>query len=313
MKRYGLCCISLELHDQGYKFQTITATRYFKLDKVVRKAKVLDILHNNLQVTLKTMQLCSSKGWVYRMSSSLFPLLNHPNAELSWDEAIEDERIDDALFKMKQYLIRSKLRVSLHPDQFVVPASANPSVVEKSIIELDNHAEFMDSLGLAKSYDYPINIHMNSYKGHTLSDITARFTNAYKRLSQSARSRLVLENEDKPNSWNTNQLYDNVYSSLNIPITFDCLHYRCNPGGAEMAEAINLAKSTWGTYRPLFHFSDSDPDKTNPREHRDYPVGIPVDYFRLDDVDFDMEFKMKDRAIQRLVDNYPISLNTENV
>ena len=292
----------------------MTATRYFvhlKGKQERRQADLVAIVIHNLQHTLDTMQLCIANGWVYRMTSSLYPLLNHPNANQCWDDMVLNEEVDDKLFKIKHLLTRSKLRVSLHPDQFIVPASNKPDVVRKSVAELENHAQFMDMIGVEQSYNYPINIHMNCYLGQRLEDVADRFATVYGNLSKSLKSRLVLENEDKPNSWNVHQLYTHIYSRVAVPITYDCLHYKCNPGPLDAIDSVELAKSTWRQHRPLFHFSDGDSDNTNPRQHRDYPVGIPLEYYYLDNVDFDMEFTMKDYAIKRLMESYPQNLKYE--
>jgi hypothetical protein len=56
--------------------------------------------------------------------------------------------------------------------------------------------------------------------------------------------------------------------------------------------------STWGNYRPLFHFSDNDLNNKNPRAHGDYVRSIPDEYVDLD-VDFEFEFKAKDYTLEQ--------------
>jgi UV DNA damage repair endonuclease len=70
---------------------------------------------------------------------------------------------------------------------------------------------------------------MNCYKGDT-KDIAKRFIDVYNDFPVNVKSRLVLENEDKPNSWKVEELYDLIYSNTGIPITYDNLHFRCNSG-----------------------------------------------------------------------------------
>ena len=179
-----------------------------------------------------------------------------------------------------------------------VPASSNTRVVQKSIVELKNHATVMDLFGLPQSYESPINIHMNCYKGN-VKDIAKRFIDVYNDFPHNVKSRLVLENEDKPNSWKVEELYDLIYSQTSIPITYDNLHYRCNPGKLSAKDAMKLSMSTWGKYQPLFHFSDNDPTNKNPRAHGDYVRSIPDEYVDMYDVDYEFEFKAKDYAIER--------------
>lgn len=225
------------------------------------------------------------------------PLETLPEANLLLENTYNFAKITQE-FKLAAELIRkNKIRCSTHPDQFVVPASSNPLVVKKSIVELEAHAKMMDYFELPRSYDAPINIHMNCYKGN-IKDIAMRFIDVYKTLSDGVRSRLVLENEDKPNSWKVEELYDLIYSNTGIPITYDNLHFRCNSGKLYAKDAVTLSKSTWGKYRPLFHFSDNDLNNKNPRAHTDYVRNIPDEYVNLD-VDFEFEFKAKDYALYK--------------
>ena len=58
---------------------------------------------------------------------------------------------------------------------------------------------------------------------------------------------------------------------------------------------MELCAKTWGSVKPLFHYSESHPDKTNPRSHADMPTDCPPDFY----ADFDIEIKGKDFAIRR--------------
>lgn len=292
----SLCCISLKLQEQGVKANTMTKTRFLALERKEALSIVSKRTLNNVIVTRKTIEFCGKNNWNYRISSDLFPLATLPEANLSLN-VLPDYNLILQEFKIASDIIKKyNVRCSTHPDQFVVPASGNPSVSAKSIVELTNHATMMDLFGLPQSYDAPINIHMNCYKGE-LQEIANRFINVYNNLPINVKSRLVLENEDKPNSWNVQQLYDFIYTKTGIPITYDNLHHRCNPGKLSAKDAVMLAKSTWPN-RSLFHFSDNDLTNKNPRAHGDYVRELPTEYVDLD-VDFEFEFKAKDYALER--------------
>lgn len=293
----SLCCISLKLQEQEIRASTMTKTRFLALERKSAERIVADRTLNNVFVTRKTLEYCALNKWNYRISSGMMPLETLPEANLSIETTYNYTKIKQEFDLCNSVIKKNKIRCSTHPDQFVVPASATKSVVEKSIIELEAHGKMMDAMGLPQSYESPINIHMNCYKGN-LNDIALRFIDVYNSISPNVRSRLVLENEDKPNSWNVQQLYDLIYSKTGIPITYDNLHFRCNPGKLSAKEAVKLTMSTWGNYRPLFHFSDNDLNNKNPRAHGDYVRNIPDEYVDLD-VDFEFEFKAKDYALER--------------
>ena len=301
----SLCCISLQLQEQGFKANTMTKTRFLALERKNALSNVSQRTLNNVHVAVNTFSFCSKRGWNYRISSDLFPLATLPEANLSFDILPDKDRIYAEFKRGAEIIKNNKLRCSTHPDQFVVPASATKSVVEKSIVELKNHATIMDLFGLPQSYEAPMNIHMNCYKGDT-KEIASRFIDVYKDLPINVKSRLVLENEDKPNSWKVEELYELIYSNTGIPITYDNLHHRCNPSKYGAKEAMKLAMSTWGSYRPLFHFSDNDLNNSNPRAHGDYVRTIPEEYVGVEEVDYEFEFKAKDYAIERFEKEFKI-------
>ena len=293
----SLCCISLQLQEKGFKANTMTKTRFLSLERKNALSTISQRTLNNVNVAVNTFSLCVTKGWNYRISSDLFPLATLPEANLSLDILTDKDCIYNEFKRGAEIIKKNNLRCSTHPDQFVVPASVTKTVVEKSIVELKNHASIMDLFGLPQTYESPINIHMNIYKGGT-KEIAKRFIDVYNDLPINVKSRLVLENEDKPNSWKVEELYELIYSNTGIPITYDNLHFRCNPGKLSVKDAVKLCVSTWGKYRPLFHFSDNDIANKNPRAHGDYVRSIPNEYVDLD-VDFEFEFKAKDYALER--------------
>jgi UV DNA damage repair endonuclease len=83
---------------------------------------------------------------------------------------------------------------------------------------------------------------------------------------------------------------------FNIPITYDNLHDKCNPCDQLSVSNMAACASTWGSIKPLFHYSESCPDATNPRKHAKMPTDRPA----TDRYDWDVELKSKDAAIRVL-------------
>jgi UV DNA damage endonuclease len=299
----SLCCISLKLQEQSVRANTMTKTKFLALERKEALSTVSKRTLNNVVVTRKTIEFCGIRNWNYRISSDLFPLATLPEANLSFD-ILPDYNLIVQEFKIAADIIKKyNVRCSTHPDQFVVPASATKSVVEKSIMELKNHASIMDLFGLPQSYQSPINIHMNCYKGNT-KDIAKRFIDVYNDFPANVKSRLVLELEDKPNSWGLIKLYDLIYQKTGIPITYDSHHFRLNnPENISPEKAILMCMETWGKYKPLFHYSNGRSDPTD-RAHSDYVYILHKELFE-NDVDVEFEFKAKDYAIEKFMADYP--------
>ena len=288
---YNLCCISNELKEQGYQFQTMTWKRFNDLCRQHGDEYALrelgDRWLNNCNVTFMAIQHCSENGWGYRVSSALFPVLTHPDFKYDITDVPQHQEIIDCLRETAEYNESWRVRLSTHPDQFNVLASENQASVDKTIAELNHHGWVMDMLGCERSYYNPMNIHINCTKGE-LSDIAARFMSNLAKCDDSVTSRLVVENEDK-GCWNV----DNLLKHFRLPITFDNLHDKCNPSETDSAACMYQCAATWNV-RPLFHYSESHPEKTNPRAHADMPIDKPCS----DQYDWDIELKSKDAAIR---------------
>jgi UV DNA damage endonuclease len=293
----SLCCISLKLQEQKIRASTMTKTRFLALERKSAERIVADRTLNNVVVTRKTLEYCALNKWNYRISSGMMPLETLPEANLSIETTYNYTTIKQEFDLCNTVIKKNKIRCSTHPDQFVVPASANLSVVKKSIIELEAHGKMMDAMGLPQTYEAPINIHMNCYKGD-INDIALRFINVYNNLPINVKSRLVLELEDKPNSWGLIKLYDLIYQKTGIPITYDSHHFRLNnPENISPEKAILMCMETWGKYKPLFHYSNGKTGPTD-RAHSDYVYTLHKELFE-NDVDVEFEFKAKDYALER--------------
>jgi UV DNA damage endonuclease len=243
---------------------------------------------------------------VYRMSSDLFPWMS----EYKFEDLPNFNVIRDTLQAIGHLAIRNNIRLSFHPGQFDVLASPNPSVVDKTIWDLDQHARIMDLMGLPKSHHAAINIHIGGSYGDEESAL-ARFCENFKRLAPSPRARLVVENDDKASQFSVKDLYEGVYEVVGCPITFDHLHHRFCTGGLSAFEAAHLAASTWGQVTPLQHYSSSrslyEDSSAIDRSHADYVYDFIPSYGI--DPDIEIEAKAKDLAVlkyrQDLVSNHP--------
>jgi len=294
MGNKGLCCIHNGLKESGYSFQTMTWTRFVQLED-----KALSILsekyENNLKVIRKILTHCIANGWCYRVSSDIFPLMTHPESNIKWENLPNVKELDNLFLSCAEAALLNHVRLSCHPDQFNVLASKNEKSVDSTIRELNHHGWFMSKLGSPLSPESPVNIHINGSNGDP-KDIAKRFKDGLERLDEAAKSRLVVETEDK-GIWNARNLVEYIHSLTGIPITFDYLHHRCNSGGLTEKEAFELCAQTWGSYKPLFHFCESLPGQNNPRKHAEYPTYTPNTYGY--NVDLDYEFKAKDFALKK--------------
>lgn len=304
---YSLCCISNELKQDGHSHQTMTWKRFTQLREEHGAIHAMQELGarwlNNVLVTEKTIEHCGRNGWGYRISSNLFPCLTHPDFHYDMEDVPQHKRILEAFTSIaarNTHPVTGEqiVRLSCHPDQFNVLASENEAAVEKTIKELNHHGWVMDMLGCAKTNYNPINIHVNRTNGDP-SSIAKTFMNNLSKCTDSVWTRIVVENEDK-GIWNVLNLVNYFYKLHGIPITFDNLHHKCNyseildDNGNDMA--MDLCALTWHEIKPLFHYSESDPENKNKRAHADLPTDTPT----TNQYDWEIELKEKDTAIRHL-------------
>lgn len=293
--RYGLCCISLKLKEQGIGHQTMTFKRFNSLPREEALTILGERILNNLVTTRKTIEFCGENNYVYRVSSDIFPLITYDEANVCLEDLPNHDDIQDEFDNIAQTILDTNVRVSCHPSEFNVLASTNEKAVDKTITELNFYSSFFDRIGLPANYNSPMNLHVHNKNG-THSEIIERFMQNFNRLDDNCKARLVIENDDKINCWSVRELITHFHPKTNIPITFDYLHHKCHPDMLDEETAIKACHDTWHGYKPLFHYSESR-EGNNPRAHADYAYNKFETYGLV--FDLDMELKSKDLAIEK--------------
>lgn len=230
---------------------------------------------------------------MYRMSSDMMPWATEYQFEQlkDWNEiAIILKRCGE---KATQY----GQRLSFHPGPFNVLVSPKEAVVQNTINDLEVHGRLMDALGLSKTPYNKINIHCNGVYGDKKSAMD-RFIDNFKFLSDSVKSRLTIENDDKASMYSVKDLMY-IHNAIKIPIVFDYHHHTFNTGNLSEQDALELAMSTWPKgITPAVHYSESKMG-SKPQAHSDYIERIPETYGNV--VDIMVEAKQKDLAIIKFI------------
>jgi UV DNA damage endonuclease len=244
---------------------------------------------------------------LYRMSSDMFPWMS----EYELKDLPNYKKISTLLKGAGNLASKYGQRLTFHPGPFDVLASANPNVVTKTIRDLNQHGEIMDLIGLPRTQYAAINIHVNTTQGGKEACMQ-RFVENFELLDDSVKSRLVVENDDKEKQYATEDLYEGIYKTIGVPITFDYHHHWCHPGSLTQEEALKLASTTWGDVKQLVHFSSckmlhEDDSQTNKRAHADYIYEFINDY----GLDLDVEIEAKAKELATI--NYMKQFLTETV
>ena len=296
MLRFGLCCL---FKSEAVTFRTTTVKTLSTLPRDRQLVKLSEIcLHNavNLQHALETVHGLGIGS--FRIMSPLFPRMTHPEAGYSLDDLPDGDTIGATLEACRLFALQQQIRLSFHPDQFVVLSSPHTHVVANSILELEYQALLAEMVGADV-----INIHAGGVYGDKQAALQ-RFGEVYAGLPESVRSRLTLENDDV--SYTPEDLLP-LCVKQGIPLVYDVHHHRCNPDGLSVEEATEVAAATWRTVGREQYCHISSP-KTGwksgtPRPHADYidPEDVP-DCWLGRNMTVDVEAKAKELAVVRLME-----------
>ena len=288
--QFGYCCINFTLGKQKITTGRTMRQASFRQDVGLIRTSMFALA--NAQDLNKILQWNAANNMnLFRIGSNIFPW----NSLYNLTDLPDYDKIIHELQQAGGFIQKHNMRVSSHPDHFVKLASTKPDVVKRSISDLNHHDDVFTLMGLPATHYYPINIHvgMNFSK-----EVVDKFCESFHMLNLSTQKRLVVENDDKANSFSINQLYNHIYKTINTPITFDYFHHSFHQDGYSEEKAAKLAASTWDC-TPLFHYSESkninENLKGNPRAHADY-VYIPFNNYKLS-IDVDLEAKAKELAL----------------
>ena len=234
----------------------------------------------------------------FRISSDIFPWAS----EYKLSDLPDYDDICDALQDAGDYIESHGHRITSHPGPYNKLTSPREQVVINTIRDLDTHGELFDMLGLSRTPYNKLNIHVGAHYNDKPMAL-ANFCRNFHRLSEAARTRLTVENDDKASLYSTKELYDSVYNEIGIPIVHDVHHHKFCSGGIDDEEAMLLAAMTWGDVKPVIHYSQSrsvehDDPKIRANAHSD-SYWTPVDTYGLD-LDVMLECKHKEIGLFKM-------------
>jgi UV DNA damage endonuclease len=293
--RFGLCCYFKSI---PITYKTTTATSLLKKENRIEILNSL-ILHNlaSLQSTLELLP--ERKIFSFRINSELLPFYTHPEVGYAIDDLPGKDEIYERFAHCKKCAEQNNIRLTFHPDQFVVLSSPKEQTVQSSIFELEYHGLMAELVGADI-----INIHLGGTYGDKKSAIQ-RFESNFQRLSKRVQERLSLENDDR--SYTPSDLFTTC-QKLKIPLVYDIHHHRCLNDTLSYEEATQIALKTW--YRePLFHISSPlhGWESKDNRPHHDY-IDIhdfPLFWLDLGPLTVEVEAKAKELAIEKLQNELP--------
>ena len=229
----------------------------------------------------------------FRISSDLVPFASHPVCRHPWQDHFRKE------FRALGNFIRGEgIRISMHPDQFIVLNAQDEGIVERSIAELRYHTEILDLMGLDATAK--IQLHIGGMYGNRQESMD-RFIRVYGRLDTALVRRLVVENDE--------QRFPaadclTLHNQTGIPVLFDVFHHSYNNKGESVGEILPLIQKTWsgGDGIPMMDYSSQKPGK-RPGSHTDHIVSDDFREFLVKSLPYDLDImlEIKDKESSALI------------
>jgi UV DNA damage endonuclease len=292
--RLGLCCI---FRKEPIRFRATTAKYLLQFRRREQLRKLSSLCLHNSENLLAALKFLHEKGiGAFRILSPFFPRFTHPDVGYSLADLPDAETILHNLKGAKKFRDQHDIRLSFHPDQFIVLSSPHKKVVENAIEELEYQAMLAEHVGADI-----INIHGGGAYNDKKTTLQ-RFKKNFRLLSPTVRERLSLENDDR--TYTVADLAP-VCDALKIPLVYDVHHHRCKPDGLSVEEATTLSRNSWKTVgrEPCFHISSpaNGWQGKDPRPHADFvaPADFP-ECWKGFDVTVDVEAKAKELAVLKL-------------
>ncbi len=291
--RWGLCCQFL---DSPIRFRTATH-RYCSTLEASRRHEYLGaIVLANAIALGHAIERCGTLGiGAFRITSQIIPLATHPVTGYDIEDLPNAVLIMGALRRARVLARANDIRLSFHPDQFVVLNSESSATVASSIRELEHQARIAELVGAEA-----LTLHGGGGVGGETKALM-RLQEGVESLSLKARELLALENDDR--SFTPSALLP-FCERNGIAFVYDVHHHRCKPDGMSILEVSSRAATTWKGREPWMHISSPRDgwSSSNPRSHAEYidVSDVPEEWMgkRLT---IDVEAKAKERAVLEIM------------
>ena len=281
--RIGYPCIN---HSIGKK--TVST---FRLSSYTEE-KFIQCVNYNLATLVEILKFNIANNFMFfRISSDMIPFASHPICKFDWKEHFKSN-----IIKIGQLIKDHNIRISMHPDQFVLINSKSQEIVINSIRELEYHTDLLDLMKL--DYSAKVQIHIGGVYGDK-EKAKKQFISNYKNLlSANIKKRLVIENDD--HLYNLKDCID-IHEYIGIPILFDVFHHICFNNNLPLHIALQLSNNTWNHSKDGIMMIDYSNQELNQRKGK-HSHTLDIKQFEkfilsVSNLDFDIILEIKDKEI----------------
>lgn len=279
--KIGYPCIN---HSIGKKTVSTFRLSSYTEERLIKCIRYnLDTLHSILKYNVDHGLM------FFRISSDLVPFASHPICTFNWKEYFKCEFND-----IGKFIMNNNMRISMHPDQFVLINARNTNIIQNSIKELEYHAEILNLMNLDSSAK--IQIHVGGIYGEKQISKKRFILNYNNLLSDNVKKRLVIENDD--HLYNVKDCLE-IHGDIQIPIILDTFHHECYADGINLIDAFKKVEHTWENSKDGVMMIDYSSQEQNQRKGK-HSSTLDLQKFlkfilSTNFLDFDIMLEIKDK------------------
>lgn len=262
VKRIGFACKFAEINKkgeissvEGLNTGGTTLAWAQRNNRAKVEEKIMDVAKQNIMNThnlVKKVATLPEPLRMLRITSDMLSFYTHQDYRDFWKSSDVQNSLERWFKSIGETARQNDVRLSFHPDQFVVLASDRPEVVEKSIEEFEYHVDMARWMGFGNKFqDIKINVHISGKKG------PEGIKHVLNRLTPEARNSLTIENDEM--SWG---IESSIELKDHVALVLDIHHHWVKTGEYIQADddRIKYIIESWRGVKPVIHYSVSRED-----------------------------------------------------
>ena len=246
-----------------------TTMRWLREHKDEAEQRQWDIMNHNARAAVKMIERVATlppERRMVRLGSEMLQGYTQEEWQAWWQQADVQRHLETIFAPIGETARRLDVRLSFHPGQFCVLASADDGIVERSIAEFEYHADMARWMGYGAAWHdhgFKINVHLSGKGG------AEKFLRTLGKLSPEAKNLITIENDEISNGLDSTLLVAN-----HVALVLDIHHHWVNTGEYidPQDSRVRRVVESWRGVRPAMHYSVSREDilvDHNPRVRPD--------------------------------------------
>ena len=262
-KRIGFCCkwlndtsefggMKVNAKDRDLNGRS-TTMRWLREHKDEAEQRQWDIMNHNAAAAVRMIERVGTlapERRMVRLGSEQLQGYTEKDWKVWWQQREIQDHLEKIFAPVGEASRKHDVKISFHPGQFCVLASATPEIVDRSIEEFEYHADLARWMGFGKSFQdgCKINVHISGKQG------PEGIIKALPKLSPEARNLITIENDEMSHG-----LDQSLMLEKHLALVLDIHHHWIRD--EEYIEAtddrVKRVIDSWRGQRPSMHYSYS--------------------------------------------------------